>query len=114
MIEFQSRAYLYNFDFLRFRGCAEESMRVVNTFICQGICWKFRFGGEFSVSVNGKLIIPCVAVDRIADAYTLPLPFKINIGDDVCIVVADTECRWFRWFRRNTARVTLEGLEAEP
>ena len=56
VIEFQSRAYLYNFDFLRFRGCAEESMRAVNTFLCQGICWKFRFGGELRVFVNGKLL----------------------------------------------------------
>lgn len=104
---------MMGFQFLRFRGRAEESMRAVNTFICQGICWKFRFGGELRVFVNGKLLVGCSA-DRIANPYTLPVPFKVNIGDDVCIEVADTERRWFRWFRRNTARVVLEGFEAEP
>ena len=38
--------------------------------------------------------------------------FPIKAQDELCIQVADYEPRSFRWFRRNTAHVTIEGMEA--
>jgi hypothetical protein len=108
----EGRAYLYNFDFFRFRGHAEETIRPVNTFHCQGVYWKAKFAGTIRLYVNGKQIFSGV-MDCGADAHCFLTTFTINIGDEVCILVTDTEPRWFRWFRPNTAHVTLEGLEAE-
>ena len=88
-------------------------MRVVNTFLCQGICWKFRFGGELRVFVTENYLSAAQPTGSRTLTRCLAR-FKVNIGDDVCVEVADTERRWFRWFRRNTARVVLEGFEAEP
>ena len=107
----EGRAYLYNFDFLKFRRRAEESIKPVNPFILQGICWKFRFWGALKVYVNGKLVFGLGALKE-ANAFELAIPYKMQIGDEDCIEVIDTEPRWFRWFRPNTAHVVLEGLES--
>jgi hypothetical protein len=107
----EGRAFLYNFDFWRFRQTAEETIRPVSIFHCQGVVWKFRYAGQIRAYLNGKLILN-IPTDRGADAFLLPVPFVIGIEDDFCIAVEDTEPRWFRWFRPNTAHVTLEGLES--
>jgi hypothetical protein len=103
-------AFLYNFDFFKFRERAEESFRPVNRFQCLGICWKFSFRGEIRLFVNGRVVIN-MCVDSTAGAYTLALPFVMKIEDEVCVEVIDTQPRWFRSFRPNTAHVTLEGIE---
>jgi hypothetical protein len=109
----EGRAFFYNFDFLKFRGRAEESLRVANRFQCQGICWKFRFAGKLEIYINGHRIIN-LSTDQDADAFPLAIPLAIVPEDDVCVAVWDTQPRWFRWFRPNTAHVTLEGLECMP
>ena len=106
----EGRFYLYVFDFLKFRNRAEETIRPVNVFHCQGVCWKFRFAGEIRVYVNGKLVMGVIA-DQLANGYTLPMPVTLKVEDELCIQVTDVQRRWFRWFRPNTAHVTLEGLE---
>lgn len=110
------RAYLYNFDFLKFDDRAEELTRPVNQFYCQGICWRFKYDGEIKVYVNGALVITLQAeADPFYPAaFTLAIPLLIKPEDEVCVEVIDTEPRWFRWFRPNTAHVALEGLEAKP
>lgn len=109
----EGRAFLYAFDFRRFRKSAEETIRPVNRFHCQGICWKFRFAGQLCLYVNGQPILN-ISTDRDANAFPLAIPFDMTIEDEVCIEVQDTEPRWFRWFRPNWAHVDLEGLEMEP
>jgi hypothetical protein len=88
-------------------------MRPVNRFQCQGICWKFRFAGKLTIWHNGH-VLASIPADRVACRYTLPVPCDMKVSDDVCVQVVDTEPRWFRWFRPNSAHVALEGLECEP
>ena len=107
----EGRAFLYGFDFLKFRNRAEETIRPVHTFHCQGMCWKFRYAGVIRVYVNGELIAGIYA-DNQVNSYSPPIPLTINVGDEVCVEVFDSKTRWFRWFRPNTAHVALEGLES--
>jgi hypothetical protein len=108
----EGRAYLYNFDFIQFRQNAEETIRPFNHFLCQGICWKFRFAGSLALWVNGRIVIT-LQVDAGPDSYPFTVPFRVRPEDEICIQVTDTQRRWFRWFRPNTAYVVLEGLEYE-
>ena len=48
----EGRPFLYNFDFLKFRGRAEENIRLSIPFACQGVCWKFKFAGYIRVWVT--------------------------------------------------------------
>lgn len=109
----EGHAYLYNFDFVRFRERAEETMRLLNIFHCHGICWKARFAGGIRLFVNGKILFSGV-MDCGVDSRVFLSTVTMGIGDEICIEVTDTEPRWFRWFRPNTARITLEGLEVAP
>jgi hypothetical protein len=115
----EGRAYLYNFDFLKFRDRAEETIRPVNVFHCQGVCWKFRYSGWIHLYINGRLIIS-LSTDHFpnsaseVNAFPLAMPLRMNVDDAVCVEVMDIQPRWFRWFRPNTAYVTLEGLEECP
>lgn len=113
-ITIEGRAYLYNFNFQKFRDRAEEALRPVNVFHCQGIFWKFRFGGELRLYLNGNLLWAAIATDSDMGAYPLLTPYKFTSDDNVCIEVRDISKRWFRWFRRNSGSVTLEGIEEDP
>lgn len=92
----EGRVFFYNFDFLRFRGEAEESTRPLYPFLLQGVCYKFHFAGQVRVFVEGKRVIDLPA-DELANGFTLPMPFQIKADAHVCVQVADTQPRWFRW-----------------
>jgi hypothetical protein len=102
-------AFLYNFDFLKFRDRAEETMRPVNIFHCRGLVWKFRFGGEIRLYVNGTLKAAVATSNNKVDSYPLSSPLIITSHDDLCVEVTDIQPRWFHWFRPNMAQVSLEG-----
>jgi hypothetical protein len=106
------RYYLYNFDFRKFRNHAETILRPVNTFSCEGICWKFRYAAETRIYLNGTIIWATIVSDGETNTYPLISSFTFDPNDEVRVSVTDINRRWFRWFRPNTGHVTLEGLEA--
>ena len=110
----EGRAYLYSFDFPKFRDRAEETIRPVNIFHCQGVCWKFRFSGEIRLYSNAELLWAGMMTDSEANGYDFLTPHTFTPEDTVCVEVIDVSRRWFRWFRPNSAHVTLEGLEQDP
>lgn len=110
--EIEDRAYLYSFDFRKFRQTAEETFYIdCKTFTWVGICWKFRFAGTITIYAHGRIQAEVFQADGLADGRAFLVPITLNHGDDVCVVVASSRLRWLRWLRGNRAHVTLEGYE---
>ncbi len=105
----EGRCMLYNFDFLKYRDRRTEGMDcpAPKCFHLQGVCWKSRFPAIVKVFVNGQEKARVLAGES-ADAYPLPNSELIAHGAIIRIEVISIRRRWFR---RNTTRVTLEGLE---
>lgn len=114
LVSNEGRPFLYSFDFRKFRASAQETCRPVSAFQWYGVCWKFRYAGTLLIHISGELVANLEVDDGMVDSFALLTPRTIKPDDNIYVQVTDTQPRWFRWFRPNSAHVTLEGLECEP